>query len=873
MTTFSAMADSHGQLVLSAEQVTANLATPLSVTVTPHCLVMSGGQSQLFNSSVTGGSPPYTYQWFWGTYPFNGPISGATNPTLNFTAPNGSGKYYIFSVFVTDSAGTHSTDGVMVWEPASDAPVYCSVEPVPAAPLTNVNASINGLETPPAPSPVGENFTVEIHLRNATATNVPGGVQGLEVQFYFGNILDYCKPIGFTDELGQTGSALIGPVLESEEAGFYPDKLLSFNPDRITKPPYTNATCYMVAAASLTGPWNGTDGLVAKIAFQITGQPSQSMGQPDFYAPLQIVYGDLANMVDGNINYIPPSVVQGTLLIRARVRASETIFIRADGSIDPPTAPISSVDNVTYTLTDNITADVPPNSSAITVERDNIIIDGAGYTVQGTNSTSNSQGMYIDGTGNVTIENININAFSSGMCLNSTFYNTISGNNITNNDIGLCLYSSSSNSISGNNITANYYAGISFESSSNYNSVSGNNIGNILYGIWFESSSNNSISGNNITANYNGGIWFQFSSSNTISGNNITNSRGDGINLEFSSNCNSISGNNITNNVEGIFLGDSSSNSISRNNVIASRWGGISLSSSSNNSISANNVTEDNHSVWLDSSSNNSISGNNIANNAFGIRLDSSSSNSIFHNSFVNNNPQVISTSGSLNVWDDGYPSGGNYWSDYNGTDVFSGAYQNRTGGDGIGDTPYVIDASNVDHYPFMNPWSPPDIAVTNLTSTKTVIVQGDLCNLAVVVANLGGYYETFNVTAYANMTAIGVRTVTVSVRNSTVILFTWNTTGFALGNYTVKAVADTVPGETNTANNVLTYYKIAVTIPGDLNGDFQVDLADLVLLAKAYGSRPGDPNWNSNADLACRGIIDLTDLVTLAMHYGQHYP
>jgi nitrous oxidase accessory protein NosD len=62
-------------------------------------------------------------------------------------------------------------------------------------------------------------------------------------------------------------------------------------------------------------------------------------------------------------------------------------------------------------------------------------------------------------------------------------------------------------------------------------------------------------------------------------------------------------------------------------------------------------------------------------------------------NNFVNNNVQVYSTSDSANIWDGGYPSGGNFWSDYNGTDANH---------DGIGDTPYIIDANNTDHYPLM---------------------------------------------------------------------------------------------------------------------------------------------------------------------------
>jgi len=312
----------------------------------------------------------------------------------------------------------------------------------------------------------------------------------------------------------------------------------------------------------------------------------------------------------------------------------------------------------------------------------------------------------------------------------------------------------------------------------------------------------------------------------------------------------------------------------------------IELSNSTNNTITKNKLTKSEYAAtileatgatfalgfFLDASSNNTISENEVNSIEIG-GFFKSSSNKIYYNNFINHTPSRVSVDNSENTWDDGYPFGGNYWSDYNGTDLYRGPYQNLTGSDGIGDTPYVIDSYNLDNYPLMNPWSPHDIAVTNLTPTKTVIIQGDLCNLNVAIANLGGHDETFNVTAYANMTAIGVQTVTVSAGNSATIVFTWNTAGFALGNYTIEAVADTVLGETNTTNNILTYYKIAVTIPGDLNGDFQVDLADLVLLAVAYGSRPGDPNWNSNADLAMRGIIDLTDLVTLAMHYGQHYP
>jgi parallel beta-helix repeat protein len=93
------------------------------------------------------------------------------------------------------------------------------------------------------------------------------------------------------------------------------------------------------------------------------------------------------------------------------------------------------------------------------------------------------------------------------------------------------------------------------------------------------------------------------------------------------------------------------------------------------------------------------IIGNTIIENGLGIFVYDQGFNIIYHNNFVNNVVQASSL--SLCQWDDGYPSGGNYWSDYLGVDA---------NGDGIGDTPYIIDANNQDRYPLMQPWSPTPI-------------------------------------------------------------------------------------------------------------------------------------------------------------------
>jgi hypothetical protein len=55
-----------------------------------------------------------------------------------------------------------------------------------------------------------------------------------------------------------------------------------------------------------------------------------------------------------------------------------------------------------------------------------------------------------------------------------------------------------------------------------------------------------------------------------------------------------------------------------------------------------------------------------------------------------------------------------------------------------------------------------------------------------------------------------------------------------------------------------------------DLNLDGTVNLPDLVILAKAYGSQKSGPNWNPNADLNNDGKVNLPDLVRLSKNYQK---
>lgn len=165
------------------------------------------------------------------------------------------------------------------------------------------------------------------------------------------------------------------------------------------------------------------------------------------------------------------------------------------------------------------------------------------------------------------------------------------------------------------------------------------------------------------------------------------------------------------------------------------------------------------------------------------------------------------------------------------------------------------------------------DVATTNVTPLKTVVGQGYSTQVDVNVTNKGDFTETFNVTAYANTTSIGSQNVTLSSGASTTLTFTWNTSDFVKGNYTIKAYAWHVSGETHTIDNTLIDGIVAVTIPSDVDGDFDVDLYDIVAICAAYGSNPPGPPYTPNKDINDDGIINIYDVVLACTHYGQKYP
>jgi parallel beta-helix repeat protein len=120
--------------------------------------------------------------------------------------------------------------------------------------------------------------------------------------------------------------------------------------------------------------------------------------------------------------------------------------------------------------------------------------------------------------------------------------------------------------------------------------------------------------------------------------------------------------------------------------------------------VSANSSTSGTG-IGLSRSSNVLVAENTITGGLVGISVDTSNGCSLYDNNLIGNTLQAKDTSGGVNAWDAGYPTGGNYWTNYMGADACGGPAQDDcTAPDGIGDTPYVLNAVTADLYPLMVP-------------------------------------------------------------------------------------------------------------------------------------------------------------------------
>jgi parallel beta-helix repeat protein len=386
-----------------------------------------------------------------------------------------------------------------------------------------------------------------------------------------------------------------------------------------------------------------------------------------------------------------------------RIVKAESIYIGSDGIVEG-TDKIQQEGNV-YTLTDNI-------NGGILVEKDSIILDGAGYSLQGTGS---GKGIFLFNCHNVTVKNIEVRNFALGIHITArasyaqSYNHTISGTTITANKLkGIYISWSSNNILVGNNISYNEDYGICVSGSNNL--LRNNTMDNNKYNFGITSDSvNNDIDRSNTVNGKPICYWFD------VQDRTVPSDAGYVALI----NCKNITVQNLqlSHNGEGIILVSTTDSTITQNSITANRDEGIGLyQSSSRNVISGNYIANngrglglvfwDGRGIGVTDSSNNQIIGNNITkNNGYAIRFTGSQRDNVFYNNnFIDNkvheglqvSMDKVYGLGLGNEWDNGEE--GNYWSDYvtrypNATEVNSS---------GVGDTAFYINENNQDNYPLM---------------------------------------------------------------------------------------------------------------------------------------------------------------------------
>ena len=169
-----------------------------------------------------------------------------------------------------------------------------------------------------------------------------------------------------------------------------------------------------------------------------------------------------------------------------------------------------------------------------------------------------------------------------------------------------------------------------------------------------------------------------------------------------------------------------------------------------------------------------------------------------------------------------------------------------------------------------------PMIAVSDLIASKSVVARGWVLQTNATVENQGDSSQTFNMTIYANETAIVTNEMTLMNGSSATATFAWNTTGFAYGNYITSIRVWSVLYEVNTNGNNYTQ-TVHVGVPGDISGSVRgtqdgiVNMRDIAYLISLFNTNSSSPNWDSNADVNGDGVVNMRDVALAIAYFNQN--
>jgi len=128
---------------------------------------------------------------------------------------------------------------------------------------------------------------------------------------------------------------------------------------------------------------------------------------------------------------------------------------------------------------------------------------------------------------------------------------------------------------------------------------------------------------------------------------------------------------------------------------------GIEVKSSNFTQAIFNEIIKCSFGIYIhDNSYNNTITENTFKDNNIALQIHSGKFNRIYHNNFINSTSKHVELFDAPQTFDDGYPSGGNYWDDMTGIDLKNGPKQDMDGSDGIIDKSY----KGWDRYPMVHP-------------------------------------------------------------------------------------------------------------------------------------------------------------------------